>query len=117
MLYGKVFAKCDNFVHVTFRRISLCWPKSTQSGVSGIMKILKWPIPFVTVLSMLVIQPTIGYAASCADKASAVTAQNGGELLSVATVGSGASAKCKITILIRSNDGGPARKKTIIVPK
>ena len=68
-------------------------------------------------IAILIALPAIGNAASCAAKAKQVAAKNGGELLSVSTIGSGASAKCKITILIKSSIGGPARKKTVTVRK
>ena len=73
-------------------------------------------LPMMAV-AMLIALPGNSSAASCAAKANQVAAQNGGELLSVSSVGSGASAKCKITILIKSSSGGPARKKTITVRK
>ena len=117
MPFGKACVRRDNFVHVPFRRNRLCWKKANQSGVSDTMKILNWTIPLIAAMMIMVMQPGIGNAASCAEKANSVAAQNGGELLSVATVGSGAAAKCKITILVKSSDGGPARKKTITVPK
>jgi hypothetical protein len=81
------------------------------------MNITKLLIPLIMDFTMLIALPAMGNAASCAAKANQVAAKNGGELLSISTVGSGASAKCKITILVKSSSGGPARKKTIIVRK
>ncbi len=80
----------------------------------NLMKLLILPM---MALAMLIALPAAGNAASCAAKANQVAAQNGGQLLSVSTIGSGASAKCKITILIKSSSGGPARKKTVTVRK
>ncbi len=80
----------------------------------NLMKIFILPMMAIAILVAL---PASGNAASCAAKANQVAAQNGGELLSVSTIGSGASAKCKITILIKSSSGGPARKKTVTVRK
>ena len=73
-------------------------------------------LPMMAVV-MLITLPANSIAASCAAKANQVAAQNGGELLSVSTIGSGASAQCKITILVKSSSGGPARKKTVTVRK
>ena len=81
------------------------------------MKISNVAVATAAAFAILLMQPSIGHAASCAAKASSVAAQNGGQLLSVATIGSGASAKCRITILVKSSSGGPARKKTITVKK
>ena len=81
------------------------------------MSLIKLFIFPMMAIGMLIALPSTGNAASCATKANQVAAQNGGELLSVSTIGSGESAKCKITILIKSSSGGPARKKTVTVRK
>ena len=81
------------------------------------MNMIKLFISAMMAIAMLIALPAIGNAASCAARANQVAAEYSGELLSVSSVGSGASAKCKITILVKSGSGGPARKKTITVRK
>lgn len=81
------------------------------------MRMLNILIPLLVATIVMIIQPTASKAASCAEIADSVAADYGGELLSVSAVNEDGSASCRITILIRSSDGGPARKKTVIVPK
>jgi len=88
-----------------------------QSRVSVPMRMLNLFIALFAATIVLFIRPTAVLAESCAEIAGSVAADNGGELLSVTTVNNGGAGSCRITILIRSNDGSPARKKTIVVPK
>lgn len=91
--------------------------KSLALGFNNTVNIMKLFIPPLIATAMLIALPAHGNAESCVHIANEVAAQNGGELLSVNTVGSGDAAECRITILIKSSDGGPARKKTITVRK
>ncbi len=61
--------------------------------------------------------PGTANAASCAAKANAVASRNDARVLAVSAVNQGGKAMCRITVLIKSNNGGPARKKTVVVRK
>jgi len=81
------------------------------------MKLKKSLAGLVAVLMLLVSVPALAQSQSCAAKAQAVAANNDGRVLSVRTVGRGAAAMCRITVLVKSREGKPPRKKTITVRK
>ena len=57
-------------------------------------------------------------AAGCAEVARSVAASNSdARILSVEPIQRDGVAQCRITLLIKSSDGGPARKKTVVVPQ
>ncbi len=55
--------------------------------------------------------------ASCAYKARSAAQSNSGRVLSVSTFSQNGATMCRITVLVTSSTGGPARKKIIIVQK
>ncbi len=82
-----------------------------------IMSWIKSRILGLTAFAMLVGVATISQAATCAARANEIAARNGGRVLAVKTITRGPAVRCRITLLVKSRDGGPPRKKTIIVRK
>ncbi len=76
-----------------------------------------------TLLAILLVGGTLlppitsANAADCAAKANSVAAQNGGRVLAVSAFQQGGATMCRITVLVKSRNGAPARKKTVVVRK
>ncbi len=70
---------------------------------------------FAAMLALFLISTGTANAGNCAAKANAVAAQNGGRVLAVSAFTRGNTAMCRITVLVRSANGGPPRKKTVVV--
>lgn len=92
---------------------------STDDILEGIdvAKLIKTLLVILFVGSTLLLSLTPASAASCAAKANSVAAQNGGQVLAVSAFQKDGATMCQITVLVKSADGGPARKKTVVVRK
>jgi uncharacterized protein (DUF1499 family) len=92
---------------------------STNDILEGIdvAKLMKTFLAIFLAGSTLLLPLTSANAASCAAKANSVAAQNGGQVLAVSAFQKDGATMCRITVLVKSADGGPARKKTVVVRK
>jgi len=66
-------------------------------------------------VALFLISTGTANAGNCAAKAGAVAAQNGGRVLAVSAFKQGNATMCRITVLVKSANGGPPRKKTVVV--
>ncbi len=79
----------------------------------GLMKILT---TLMILLGLVLITPADARA-GCASRANDVASRPNVQVLAVSSFRQGDREMCRITVLIKSRNGGPARKKTIIVQK